>query len=294
MHEAVSFYESYLAAIKFLQPDERNGMQLLLKTLTGKTMTLDFASSTVSIDNVKAKIMDKKGLKLTFKNKQLQGGDTSDYNIGPGDTLTETSVLPGGVFGGGVKKHMSKKESLRSLHRDSLPKLTKIMKYMPPTDELEPVPECIQQMVRTMNAKLDETRGMMNRGEPYIRPQIKKLSDGQLENLKAITSIKSGGFTENRLYQIACVMTPEIGALELCVPHLLKLRYELCSQFVESYILEFSKEKAGTWIFDNDSFASIVDGQMKFREGYSSRIDDTRADEAPAAASSALRSWSFF
>jgi ubiquitin len=107
------YHSSSSALDRTLNIVPRGGMQLFVKTLTGKTVSIEVEEGE-SIEDVKAKIAEKEGIppeqqRLIFGGQQLQDSKTlDDYNVGDDATLHLVLRLRGGILDNVVKSVLGK------------------------------------------------------------------------------------------------------------------------------------------------------------------------------------------
>jgi ubiquitin C len=257
-------------------------MQIIVKTLTGKTITMKVKGSD-TIDNVKNKLQVLEGIppdqqRLLFNSTELEDAQTiSDYNIQEGTTLYLVLRLSGGARQA-VKKHITKENSVKELQVKTRTSIALVLGVQP-HGALPEVPPLLRPFLSPMQDKRGRLEAMLMRGEVMIKPAIESLDDGRLNVLLEILN-KKGILAEERILQMASVCLPELDLVDAAKELMDAAKCDLIGTFSDAFAQEYNSNKGLGAVFDNLKLQAVIREVQAYRTGI-------RAAAGVAAAASA-------
>eukprot|EP00930_Biecheleria_cincta_P049473 TRINITY_DN3466_c0_g1_i3.p1 TRINITY_DN3466_c0_g1~~TRINITY_DN3466_c0_g1_i3.p1 ORF type:complete len:347 (+),score=79.76 TRINITY_DN3466_c0_g1_i3:65-1105(+) len=269
-------------------PDDKDPpMQIILKTLTVGTVTLDVHSNDTIID-VMAKLRRKlddtfQGVDaellisrecanhLVFAGKTLEEGRTlSDFNVQKGSLLHMVSGL-GGQGPPVIKKHLKKDQALAELKS----RAAKLIKKTEVYQDSVVMPGEFKAFVDVVKREANKVSDMKYKDgvENVIQRGLKTVSKDGLNTLLEIMEVDRSaggrkGSSEERLVKMVPVMFPQIAILERGKVDVALEIENMMTEFVNLYVEEYSTYSSGSAKLNNELIIKHIEKEISIREGY--------------------------
>jgi hypothetical protein len=250
-----ALYKAWLESLPLMEPEDLPGMQIFIKTLTGKTITLDVSASETAT-SMKAKIQDKRA-SLSYAGKPLKNGDLTlkDYNIQKATTLHEGPVLDGGAAF--VKKHVPKGEQTRTLKNKICEGIFKNLKFSKNKVGIH------NDGFQKYSDALHDFKVRLESGDKLIEEAIEGLDGKTISVLEGVLAKKVSVHQDEKISQLAYALIPHLDELELLEGQIETLKKDYIELFVRAYIAEYAIEKGSNVQFDHEQFGRDVATQKK-------------------------------
>ena len=137
------------------------------------------------------------------------------------------------------------------------------------------VPNELLTFVSPIRERMEAVKAQLLSKEPVLKQAVQGLREEQLKVLSDLLDPKKTKLNTEEIVMIASEnFLPDINLINRCIPALEKMKYDIVETFSNCVAEEFNTMSNGDAVFDKSGFKTVVDGELRFREGYRRRVSE--------------------